>query len=136
MVQQKNKKVVLFVLLSMLAIALVGCKGSKDIQGKWYAVNSDGTRMTITLNEKKITFASDGKKTKKSSYTQNGTGFENNVSYKSIQFDGETVSFVFPDKKDTKNAVILAPDDSDKPTKGTIYWVLSKDDYPDYNQYK
>lgn len=119
----------------MLAI-LTGCKGSEDIQGKWYAENSEGKEIVINLTDESITFSSEESDDWNVPYKQTGTGFKNNAGYKTITFDDNRYSFVFPDKKDKDNAVILIPYDNDEATEGTIYWVLSKNDFPDYNKYK
>lgn len=126
----------MYLFLGIMLIFLTGCKGSKDIQGEWYAENSDGEQMIISVTDESITFSSEGTDDWTVSYKQMGTGFKNNVSYKQIEFDDKSYSFVFPDKKDKDNALILIPHDEDEATVGTIYWVLSKNDFPDYNEYK
>ena len=93
--------------LGIMLIFLTGCKGSKDIQGKWYAENSDGKQMIINVMDESITFSSEGTDDWTVSYKQTGTGFKNNISYKKIEFDDKIYSFVFPDKKDIDNAIIL-----------------------------
>ncbi|MER2131896.1 MAG: hypothetical protein ABS896_05640 [Carnobacterium inhibens] len=136
MFNKKRKKLVMYMFLGFMLIFLTGCKGSKDIQGKWYAENSDGKQMIINVMDESITFSSEGTDDWTVSYKQTGTGFKNNISYKKIEFDDKIYSFVFPDKKDIDNAIILIPYDEDEATEGTIYWVLSKNDFPDYNKYK
>ena len=126
----------MYLFLGIMLMFLMGCKGSKDIQGKWYAENSDGKQIIINIMDESITFSSDGTEDWIVPYKQTGTGFKNNSSYKKIAFDDNTYSFVFPDKKDKNNAVILIPNDEDEATEGTIYWFLSKNDFLDFNEYK
>ena len=115
---------------------LAGCKGSKDIQGTWYAVNSDNLEMTITFDEKTVTFSSEGQDDWTLDYVQTGTGFENQLGYKILEWDEQNWTFIFPDKKDLENAFIMKPYSDDEKLNGDVYWVLSKTDYPDYEQYK
>ncbi|MER2174803.1 MAG: hypothetical protein ABS911_09005 [Carnobacterium sp.] len=136
MFKRKSRKLVIGIFLGAMLAILTGCKGSEEIQGKWYAENSEGKEIVINLTDESITFSSDGSDDWNVPYKQTGTGFKNNVSYKKIELDDNSYSFVFPDKKDKDNAVILIPYNEDEATEGTIYWVLSKSDFPDYNTYK
>lgn len=134
--KRKSKKLMIGIFLGVMLAILTGCKGSEDIQGEWYAENSEGKEIVITLTDDSIIFSSDGSDDWNVPYKQTGTGFKNNISYKKIEFDDKSYSFVFPDKKDKNNAVILIPNDEDEATEGMIYWVLSRNDFPDYNTYK
>lgn len=134
--KRKSRKLWISIFLGVMLAILTRCKGSEDIQGKWYAENSEGKEIVINLTDETITFSSDGSDDWNVPYKQTGTGFKNNVSYKKIEFDDKSYSFVFPDKKDKDNAVILIPYDEDEATEGMIYWVLSKSDFPDYSTSK
>lgn len=130
------KKIGKVVLLLSVLFIITACKGSKELQGTWFATNSDNRHIKINITEKTITFDSENQNTWENKYKQTGIGFKNNISYKQIEFDDTQYTFVFPDKKNKENAIILIPYDSDDPTEGTIFWVLSKKDYPDYEKYK
>lgn len=145
---KKSIRIVLF-LLSLFIIT--GCKGSKEIQGEWYATGiytqngvSQNYHVKITIDDKKIKMKQEnnGELTKLLAktiqddvdYKQTGTGFKNNASYKMIQAGDTTYSFVFPDKKDKENAFLIIPESSDNALKGTVLYKLSKKDYPDFKQ--
>lgn len=55
----KRNMITVMCLFSFL-LALVSCKGAKEIQGNWYGVNSDQIKIDIELTEETITFHSDG----------------------------------------------------------------------------
>lgn len=129
------KKIITLVFSLCVVVVLSGCQGSKEIQGQWYAVDYDETQMMITIDEETISFDVEGEEETKFSYKQVGLGFKNNQSYKKIEFDNKAYTFVFPDKEDKENGLIIQSDKGES-LKGLLYWKVSKNDYPTYKSSK
>lgn len=122
-------------LLSLVSLSfLVACSGSKDLQGSWKSQDSYGKDITIVFEEKSVTI--DGKDY---SYTQNGVGTANGVSYLLIRLDDNgnerPFTVVFPEKDKKTAALIIEPDDTEEPLYGTLYYVMSQTETPDYQTY-
>lgn len=143
-----KKRISVFLFLLSLFI-FTACKGSTDIQGEWYATGiytqsgvSQNYYVKILIDEKKIKMIQENEgelaKIAEESiqedvgYKQTGTGFQNSVSYKLIQAGNIKYSFVFPEKKDKENAILMIPESSDEALQGTILFKLSKEDYPEF----
>lgn len=110
----------LFLGLVMLTI-LASCKVSKDYQGEWFALDGLGNQVKLNYTEKELK-TNDGKKYELSQY---GTGLENGMKYYQIKIDNDKYTFIYPEKNDKDTAVVVKPDDEDKPLKGKILFKVS-----------
>ena len=119
--------------LLLSAILMVACSGSKNIQGKWKAQDPEGKTIDIVFKEKTVTLADESY-----DYTQNGVGTTNGLSYYIINIDDngfkKTFTIAFPEK-DKKTALMIAPDDTEEPLYGTLYYAMHKEKIPNYQAY-
>ena len=115
-----------FLGLVMLTI-LASCKVSKDYQGEWFALDGLGNQVKLNYTEKELK-TNDGKKYELSQY---GTGLENGMKYYQIKIDNDKYTFIYPEKNDKDTAVVVKPDDEDKPLKGKILFKMNKNAYPE-----
>ncbi|AYG00456.1 glycosyltransferase [Lactococcus allomyrinae] len=124
-----NKIIFLLLGLAISLVVLVGCSGSKSIQGTWKVQDASGDNSTITFTDKKVTV--DGQTY---NYTQNAVGTENGVNYYGIKQDGQNYTIIFPDKN--KNiAIMIQPDSTDDYLKGTMLYAMNKTNQPNYKEY-
>lgn len=127
------KKLTLFLTLILTGVLLVACSGSKDIQGTWKVQSSAGENIEIVFEEKTGTINGEA-----FTYTQNGTGIKNGLTYYliKVQEGGQdfTYTIAFPEE-DKETAIMIAPKDIDNPIYGTFVYAMSKKDTPDYKEY-
>lgn len=124
-----NKIIFLLLGLVMTLIVLVGCSGSKSLQGKWKVQDASGDNSTIIFTEKKVTV--DGQTY---NYTQNAVGTQNGTNYYGITQNGKVYSIVFPNKNE-EVALMIEPDSTDNYLKGKLLYAMNKKRTPDYNSY-
>lgn len=128
------KKLITYLSILITLLVLTACSGSNAIVGDWKAQAPDGSNRTIQISKKEIIV--DGIA---DSYKQYGLGFENGISYYSLKVEPEEgtqrqITVVFPDK-DKNVALIMIPEDSDEPLKGTLLYAMNKEEQPDYQEY-
>lgn len=124
----KTNKITLLVLALSLLI-LVGCSGSKSIQGTWRVQDGSGKNSTIVFKDKKITV--DGKTF---DYTQNAIGTKNGINYCGIKQDNKNYTIVFPEK-DKNIAIMIEPDSTDNYLQGKMLYAMNKKTQPSYKEY-
>ncbi|CYV13879.1 glycosyltransferase [Streptococcus suis] len=111
-------------------VTISACSGSNEIIGTWQAQVADGTELIIEIDKKQI--AVDGET---SDYVHNGFGFENNMSYYTIEVNEWNIyTIIFP-AKDKSIAVLIQPTDFDEPLVGTLIFVMNKNEQPNYLEY-
>lgn len=117
-------------ILSLLGIAgmifLVSCKVSKDYQGEWFALDSSGKQVKLMYTETELEISGDGKY----SLSQYGIGVENNVKYYQVKIDNIKYTLIYPDKKDMDTAVLIMPNNGEKPLDGNIIFKMSRNEFP------
>ncbi|KHD37944.1 glycosyltransferase [Clostridium acetobutylicum] len=124
-----NKITLLVMGLVMTLFILVGCSGSKSIQGTWKVQDGSGKNSTIVFKDKKVIV--DGKTF---DYTQNGVGTKNGIKYYQIQQDNKNYTIVFPDK-DKNIAIMIEPDSTDNCLQGKLLYAMNKIKQPNYKEY-
>ncbi|WP_322809602.1 hypothetical protein [Carnobacterium maltaromaticum] len=117
-----------FLVLIMLPV-LVSCKVSKDYQGEWFALDGLEKQVKLDFSEKELKI-SDGNRYSLSQY---GIGVANSMHYFQIKIDDEKYSLIYPDKKDKDTALVVKPDDEDKPLEGKILFKMNRNKYPEAN---
>jgi hypothetical protein len=122
----KNKKLGLLLIGLLLATFLVACSVSKDYQGEWYALDGSGKQMKLNYSEKQLEIVNG----RKYQLSQFGTGIENDMKYYQIKLDQEKFVLIFPDKKDKDNAVVIKPNDEDRPLEGKILFRMNRKSFP------
>ncbi|AUW96363.1 glycosyltransferase [Streptococcus pluranimalium] len=126
---KKFKSALVLVVLFMSIVLLVGCKGSKKIQGTWKAQDSTGKNSTIQFKENVVVIDN-----QEYDYKQNATGFKNQVSYYGITQNGEQYSIIFPEKN--KNiALLIRPTSTDDYLAGEMLYALNRKEEPNYKEY-
>lgn len=124
------KKLVTIILLFIGMVTLSACSGSDEIIGTWQAQAADGTELIIEIDKKQITV--DGET---SDYVQNGFGFENNMSYYTIEVNEQNIyTIIFPEK-DKSIAILIQSTDEDEPLAGTLIFAMNKNEQPNYLEY-
>lgn len=124
------KKVLTILSLLIGLVTLSACSGSDEIIGTWKAQAANGTELVIEIDKKQLTV--DGEKL---DYVQNGFGFENSLSYYTIEVDEqETYTIIFPEK-DKSLALLIQPTDLEEPLAGTLVFALNKKEKPNYLEY-
>lgn len=127
-----KKLMIIIAGLSACCLLLVGCKGSKDIQGTWLVDNSFNQEGELVVTDK--TFTLNGGEYE---YKQNGLGNVNGIQYYTIDLEDDKdkyLTFVFPTKSRTV-AFLVESEDADDPTRGKILMVLDKENQPNYQEY-
>lgn len=125
-----NRKKLELLFLGLLTITfLVSCKVSKDYQGEWFALDGAGKQVKLEYSEKELKII-DGNKYELSQF---GTGVENNMKYYQIKIDKDKYALIYPDKKDMESAVVIKPNNEDKPLEGKILFKMNRKTYPDNN---
>lgn len=139
----KKHRYLLF--LAVLMFVLIGCKGSKHIQGTWNVQNSVGESYELKITENKLleTFSNGSKN--ELSYKQNAVGTKKNlnlngkstnVSYHGLTDNhGNKYSLIFPNNKDKTIALFFEVEDFDEPLQGKLLLAMSKESKPDYYEY-
>lgn len=122
---KKNKVSVYVALLVVLALFLVGCKVSDDYQGEWFALDRTNSEVIVTIDEKNLTYEKMEHPLK-----QVGVGTENGVKYFKIKLNDENYNLVYPEKGNTDEAVIIKPEDEDRPIEGRIVFKMNRKEYP------
>lgn len=127
-----KKKQIAMGLLIIVCIALAGCKGSKNIQGEWFAQASDEIDCKLIIDEDSIKVQGDTEKIY--SYKQNIAGIENGVTYYEIILDGEEYSVIFPEKGVKTKGMILKVEGENK-LNGTLVYALNSEEPPNFFDY-
>lgn len=128
---RKTSKKLLFGIMVLFMTLLSGCSASSQVQGKWYAQNANKENRVIKIDKTKMSIDN-------SEYTidQNQVGIRNEVKYYGFEVNkGQNLVVVFPNKKNTDDALIILPNNSEDPLNGKIIYVMSKHKHPDYYQF-
>ncbi|MBP1043050.1 hypothetical protein I6N95_18705 [Vagococcus sp. BWB3-3] len=125
---KKNKVYIYVASLIVLALFLVGCSVSDDYQGEWFALDGTNSEVIITIDEKNLIY----EKTKHP-LKQVGVGTENGMKYYKIKLDDESFILVYPEKENENEAVIIKPNDEDRPLEGKILFKMNRKEYPKQN---
>ncbi len=127
-----RKKLIITALLVTVCMVLAGCKGSKNIQGEWFAQDSDEMDCKLIIDEDSIKVKGDTEKVY--SYKQHMVGTENGVTYYGIMLDGEEYSVVFPEKGVKDKGLILKVEGENK-LSGTLVYALNSEEPPSFFDY-
>ncbi|MGY3778087.1 hypothetical protein [Isobaculum melis] len=133
---QLKRKLGLTLYLIGFLVLLVGCGGKINYQGEWYGALPNNEEVKITISKDTYTIQGDTEEKKSVlAYQQTGQGFENKTRYVLLKIKGEAYTLSFPTGKEADGAVLIKTSDKDEPLYGNAVHVMSREDYPDYQEY-
>lgn len=109
--------------------------------GEWFAVDAEKNQIKIKITKNSIEISQKGEETRRFFYKQIGSGSEKKrykvySAYNEIEFDKNKYTFILPNRKNKKYAVIIEPYKEGNPTVGETKWVLSKHKYVQFYRYQ
>lgn len=120
----------------IVLILLASCKPSDKYAGDWYALSSDGERVTINFSKEKImTVTRSDQDEETFEINQTTTGIQNSVRYFRVEIEGTSHYMIFDNTKDEDNAKLVkqtnhASDFED--VAGDIIYLLNRNDFPSH----
>lgn len=112
---------------------LVGCAGSKKIQGTWWIQDINNKTGQLKLSKNKLTININNSD-KSYSFKQNAVGIKNGVTYYGITLDHQSFSIIFLEKNKNK-AIFMQVDSTDDYLKGKMIFAMNKTKKPSYRNY-
>lgn len=102
-----------------IIVIITSCSGSSTYQGNWKALDNDGSKVEIRIEENTMSFNDEDSY----DYTQNSINVSNGIKTYGINLnDGRSYLLRFPLAKDTTRAILMDPNEN-------VLYVMSRTDY-------